>query len=401
MKTLFFLLLIFLTQLVSAQSSRWRGTNQDGRYPDTDLMEKWPEGGLSIKTTYTGIGEGYGSPSITEDGIFVGGMHDSTGYVHHFSHDGKLIWKTSYGNEFTFRFPGSRATPTIEQNRLYYSGGEGDAICLDTKTGNIIWHINLFKKYDGDLIKWGYTESPLVYKNLVIYTPGGPDVSMVALDKMNGSVVWEMSMEGGFNAYCSPQLIKHNNQTLAMVNLSNYLVIFDPANGSIKYKHDITNSRNNHSMEPIYIDGKILYSAGYGYGTTLYELNDHAGMDTIFHNSEFDCKMSGMMRIGDLIYGTADNKKHWAALNWKTGEVVFTSRELKPGSFIMADDKFYIFTEMGEIALAKPNGDGFEVLSKFECPAYPAKYAFAHPVIYQGDLFIRFNDSIWRYKIKE
>jgi hypothetical protein len=60
---------------------------------------------------------------------------------------------------------------------------------------------------------------------------------------------------------------------------------------------------------------------------------------------------------------------------------------------------FNFFTDTGEIVLAKPTPDGFEIISRFESPGFPTVNAYAHPVIYQGDLFVRINDFVWRYNI--
>ena len=400
MKYLFFVLILALPTLIQAQAQRWHGPNQDARYPDKNLMNVWTNDSLPIKVTYSGIGEGYGSPSITEEGLFVAGMHDSTGYIYHFKHDGKMVWKTKYGQDFTYRFPGSRGTPTLEDGRLYYSGAHGDAVCLDMKTGERIWHVNIFDKFGGDLVKWGYTESPVVYDDLVILQPGGPSASLCAINKFDGSVIWEMPVDTNYNAYCTPRLFKYEGDTLCMVSLSSNLVIFDPATGQIKLKHELVDSHHNHANEPVYMDGQIFYSSGYGEGSVMFKINQEENrLDTLWQNTDFDSKLSGIQVVNGLIYGTADRKKHWAAMRWRNGEQIFTTREIKPGSFVMADSKFYIFTEDGQIALAKPTTEGFDIMSKFNSPAYPAKYAFAHPVIYKGDLFIRFNNDIWRYKI--
>ena len=402
MKLSLLLCTILIGTGIFAQSQKWRGENQDGRYPDKNLLDKWPDEGLKPVCTYEGMGEGYGSPSITKEGLFIAGMHDSIGYVYRFAHDGSLIWKTQYGLDFTYKYRGSRGTPTIDGDRVYYAGTYGDMVCLDVKDGNVKWQLNIFEKYNGQAIKWGYTESPLVYKDLVIVTPGGPDVSIVALNKLNGSVVWEMPLEGGFNTYCSPQLIKHNGKTIAMVNLSTYLTIFNPENGEVIYKHDISNKRNNFSMEPMYIDGKIFHTAGYGIGSTLYSINEStARLDTLYYTPEFDCKMSGLMKVGDLIYGTSDKKKQWTAIKWETGEIVYSSRDIQPGSLIMADGKFYIYSETGELALAKPTDKGFDIISRFSTTPEPVKLAFAHPVIYDGHIYVRFNDVVRKYNIKD
>ena len=107
------------------------------------------------------------------------------------------------------------------------------------------------------------------------------------------------------------------------------------------------------------------------------------------------------MRVDGLIYGTSDRKKQWVALDFETGQTIFTSRELKPGSFLMADQKFFIFTETGEVALAKPHKEGFTVISSFDIPVETVQYAFTHPVLYQGILYIRYRDQLWLYDVNK
>ena len=232
------------------------------------------------------------------------------------------------------------------------------------------------------------------------FSPAGKKVALCALNKKDGSVVWETEIDGNANAYCSPKLFVHKGETLCMVNLNFNLVIFDPATGKVKIKHPLTESRGNHSNEPVYADGQIFYSSGYGEGSVMFRINDEKQqLDTLWQNTGFDSKLSGVLVVDGLIYGTADSKKHWAAIRWNNGKEVFTSRELKPGSFIMADDKFFILTDNGEIALARPTATGMEIISRYSSPAYPAAHAYAFPVIYEGDLFVRINNDIWRYSI--
>ena len=127
------------------------------------------------------------------------------------------------------------------------------------------------------------------------------------------------------------------------------------------------------------------YSSGYGQGSALLKLNEHTGgMDTIYFNSDLDCKLSGLIPYQGTIFGTSDRKKQWVGVDLESGETIFTSRDLKPGSFLLADDKFFIFTETGEVALAIPGREGFSVVtSRFTIPVQPAQLAFAHPVLYR------------------
>lgn len=107
------LILIFSFGSLQAQATQFRGLDRNGIYPDTSLLDIWPEQGPELMATIDGIGDGYGSPSMNEKGIYISGMIDSAGYIFHFNHQHQLKWKIRYGKEFTFKFPGARGMPTI------------------------------------------------------------------------------------------------------------------------------------------------------------------------------------------------------------------------------------------------------------------------------------------------
>ena len=383
-----------------AQPSQFRGSERNGIYPDTNLLEHWPESGPDLVYTYQNLGDGYSAPAITEEGIFIAGMYDSTGILKHFKHQGELKWSYEYGQEFTFKYTGARGTPTIQGNRLYYSGTFGDAFCLNTDDGSVHWKVNLFATYGGKPCKWGYTESPLLYEDLIILTPGGPGHNVLALDKMTGELRWALDLDSTKNAYNSPFLIEYQEKDYFILNTTEYLLMVEPGTGEVACKHRITHPRNMHAISPLYQEGKIFTTTGYGVGAVLYEINEEdQRLDTLYFSRDLDCRLSGLLLVDGIVYGTSDRKKHWVGLDFETGQTIFTSRELKPGSFLLADGKFYIFTETGEVALAKPHKEGFTVISTFKIPVNTVQYAFAHPVMYKGILFIRYRDQLWLYDV--
>lgn len=384
-----------------AQIAQFGGPNRNGIYDETGLLDKWSEDGPELIATISGIGKGYGSPAINENGVYIAGMIDSTGYVFHFNHKYELQWKTKIGKEFSFKYEGSRGTPTIEGNRLYYVASFGDAVCLDVNTGEYIWHINIQDKFNGPEIKWGYTESPLIYEDKIYFTPGGNGNNFVALNKLDGSLIWSLDLDSTVNSFCSPVIVNHQQKDLILLNTSNYILMIDPLEGGLEVKHPLTNDRKNHALPPLYMDGKLFYSSGYGEGTTMFNIKENSLLlDTIYINSDFDCKLSGLIPYQGIVFGTSDKRKQWTGVDRETGKTVFTTREIKPGSFILADNKFFIFTDTGEVVLAKPSNKGFEVISRFDVPAKNLIYAFAHPVIHNGTLFIRYNNDMWCYRVK-
>jgi len=392
---------LFPSQKSFAQINQFGGPNRNGIYPETGLMDSWPAEGPVLVQTITGIGEGFGSPTITENGIYISGMIDSVGYIFHFDNEYQLKWKTEIGREFTFKYVGARGTPTIEDNRLYYVASMGNAVCLNAITGEKIWELNIFERFNGVAIKWGYAESPLIYGDKIFFTPGGKGSNFVALNKMNGNLIWAADIDSTYNAYCSPVIVNHNKKDLILLNSSYCILLIDPDNGNVLVRHPLTQSSFNHALPPLYIDGKLLYSSGYGEGATLFQIVDGKTLlDTIYTNSEFDCKLSGMHVFDGTVYGVSDKRKQWMGMDINSGKTLFTSREIKPGSFILADNKFYMFSDVGEVALSVPSKNEFKIVSQFRIPIGNVTLAFAHPVIFKDLLYIRYNNNMWLYKIK-
>jgi hypothetical protein len=90
-----FLIVIAILQVsffVNAQTTaQWRGLERNGIYPEKNLLKKWPANGPQMLWSYEGIGNGYGSPTITSDKLYITGEIDSIGYLFAFDLKGKLL----------------------------------------------------------------------------------------------------------------------------------------------------------------------------------------------------------------------------------------------------------------------------------------------------------------------
>src|SRR5262249_10602860 len=91
---------------------------------------------------------------------------------------------------------GPRSTPTIDGDRLYALGSQGDMVCVDVSNkGKEVWRKNLQKDFAGQQMdeanNWGYSESPLIDGPYLICTPGGEKGTLAALDKKTGKLVWQ------------------------------------------------------------------------------------------------------------------------------------------------------------------------------------------------------------------
>src|SRR5690606_27665120 len=130
-----------------------------------------------------------------------------TGYMFKLTMNGELVWKTEYGPEFYESYPGSRATPTIADNLLYFLSGRGRLVCLNTHDGSLVWSTHLVDDLNGELNRYGFNETVVADGNKLYCTPGGRSKSVVALNRFTGEVIWEAEGMGDKAAYCTPLII--------------------------------------------------------------------------------------------------------------------------------------------------------------------------------------------------
>ncbi len=106
------------------------------------------------------------------------------------------------------------------------------------------------------------------------------------------------------------------------------------------------------------------------------------------------------MRIGDNIYGTDYTTRHFSCVDWKTGSLKDSIRDVAPGTVISADGLIYCYTYTGDLALIKPKQDGFDIVSVLRDSSLKKDH-IAHPVIFDQKLYIRYNNTLKVYSISQ
>jgi outer membrane protein assembly factor BamB len=120
----------------------------------------------------------------------------------------------------------------------------------------------------------------------------------------------------------------------------------------------------------------------------------------VWFNQQLDNHHGGIMYLDGYIYGTGHNKKGWFCLDFKTGDTVFREIDGGKGAFMFADGMFYYLTEKGMMNLVKPSPGSFKKVSSFQVPRGGKGHYWAHPVVCDGRLYVRHDDSLYVYKIK-
>lgn len=375
----------------------WRnGTN--GIYVGTGLMDSWPETGPEILWSFEGLGQGHSSPVIFGDFIYTVGMIDGTGYLFKFNLEGKLIFKSAYGPEFTDSYYGTRGTPVITEGKIYQVSGYGHVICMNEEDGEKLWEIDMVKDFGGKTITWGYNETPVINGNVIYCTPGGKNC-VIALNRNTGKLIWTCKADGELSAYCTPLLFTHKGRKILATHTASHLIGIDAISGKMLWSYAYQNQWSAHANTPIYQDGGLFFFSGWGKGSGKLILSDDGSEISLAWNSPMDSRMGGAVLIDGYIYGSGDNSRAWRAIDWETGKDNFSSEAFGKGVIIAADGKLFCYSEQGELALVNVRPDKFDLVSKTRVTLGSEQH-WAHPVIDNGVLYLRHGKTLIAYRVK-
>ncbi|MFC2154968.1 PQQ-binding-like beta-propeller repeat protein [Acidobacteriota bacterium] len=390
---------VFILSAFGQMDSQWRGPNRDGIYPGEKLLEKWPAAGPKQLWATFGLGEGYSSAAVTGDRVYVTGLISGTGYLFAFDMKGKVVWKSSYGPEWDSGHPGARTTPTVVGNRVYLLSGQGLCACFDSD-GKKKWSVDLIRDFKARNLKWGITESLLVDGDKVFCTPGGADVMIAALDRHTGKILWKIKGNGQKSGYCSPWIVKHGNMRLLLTMTEKSVIGIDADKGTYLWSYSHVTSYGVNANTPLYHEGNVFTDSGYGTGGQMFKLSkDGKIMDLLWSEDTLDSQMGAVVLVNGYIYGSGHRNRGWHCLDWKTGKVQFTAKELgNKGNIIFSDGMLYCYSEKGDVALVKPNPKTFDVVSSFKIEKGSGPH-WAHPVIKKGRLYIRHGEALMVYDI--
>jgi len=135
--SIIFLSVISVT-VVAQDISEWREENRTGISAETGLLKSWPAKGPALLWSCTDLARGNSSVSFGKNIIYTTGNKGNDDILFALDMKGKVLWQTVFGRAWTQSYPESRATPTVEGNRVYCTSGYGDLACIDGSTGKTI-----------------------------------------------------------------------------------------------------------------------------------------------------------------------------------------------------------------------------------------------------------------------
>jgi outer membrane protein assembly factor BamB len=414
------------------------GPNANGTSRETGLLNAWATNGPPLVWEKK-VGAGYGAPSVRGEVLVlhhrVGGEEIVEGME---AATGKTIWRYGYPSQFTDPYGynnGPRSTPLLTADRCYTFGADGKLVCLELRSGKLVWERDTATDWDVPPAFFGVGSSPVLEGGLVLVMVGGQANSgIVAFDASSGKTVWESVGEKNWEgqpmrgwrgeapvrwnraekqaSYSTPVMATIHGQRQALCLMRQGLVSLNPTNGVVNFsfwfRSPVTDSVN--AMSPVVMDDLILLSAAYyKIGSVLLRVKaDGKGVEVVWRSTVLEVHWPTPILKDGFLYafsGRNEPDAHFRCVELLSGKLMWDRDErwashstrtpsvYGRGSCILTDGKLIVLGEGGMLGLFKPNPQRDEELCRSQVPQlhYPC---WAAPVLSNKRLFLRSEDRL-------
>jgi outer membrane protein assembly factor BamB len=384
---------------VKALSGDWpgfRGPNRDGRRPGVQIAVDWDSREPQMLWRQR-VGPGWSSMAVVGDRLYTQEQRgDREAVVCYRASTGQQVWIHEDDARFseTVSGAGPRATPTIDQGKVYALGAEGHLNCLDAATGRRVWVRDIAKDSGAKRPTWGFSSSPLVVRGVVMVFAGGPDgKGTLGYDAADGTPKWAAGK--GRHSYCSPQLSRLDGREQVLVTTDEGLTALEPKTGKVLWEHDSPSPGNDEGRLPRVIqpavvdDSHVLLGTGFNGGTALLHVKRESGepvIEEVWTTTAISPYYNDLVVHKGHLYGfdgffftcveLEEGKSRWRARGYGNGQVLLLPDQ----------DLLIVLSEKGEVALLEATPSGHRRLGKFK--ALEGK-TWNHPVLAHGKLFVR------------
>ncbi len=384
------LVLLGLSQAVPAADwSDWKGPSADGFSRETG----WPAESINqpkIKWQKD-IGIGYSAVSVSENRLFAMGSvekADTTADVVYCLDPvtGTEIWRHTYPC-LRGDYPGPRAMPVVDGQKVYTLSRDGHVYCLNTADGAVVWQRQLRKDFGCESITWGFAGAPLVFGDLVILNAGSAGI---ALNKSTGEKIWFNGT--GKSGYAAPVLFEKNGTAYVALFSHKKLALVNALSGKIWWTYDWTDRYSVYAADPTVVDGKLFLSSSNGeQGCVLFDISSGKTPTMMWKNENLRNIFAYNIYHDGYLYGVDGDANPRAALKcirFATGEEMWRERT-GFGTLLAAGDRLLFLGEKGMLEMVKINPGGYQRLAGGRILSKPV--CWTPPVLANGFLYARNN----------
>ena len=366
---------------------QWRGADRLGVWTEDGIVDRLPD---QLKVTWrVPIQSGYSGPAVADGRVFVTDWAEDSqsrtmdGTERVLALDertGEVLWTREWPT--TYRMlqasyaTGPRATPTVDEDRLYVVGATGVLSCFDVVTGDLIY----VEDYGTFVPTWGIAGAPLIDGDRLIALVGGePDALVVAFDKHTGDEIWRALDVVGELGYGQPVIYEAGGVRQLIVWHPAALVALDPTTGATYWEQPFDGGSGLSIATPVK-GGDYLLVSHYLNGSMMMRLDADRPAATMLwkgqSRSELPDQTDGLhslittpLIIGDYVYGVGSYGE-LRGLDARTGERLWISREMtvqarwSAAFMVRHGDRYFVNNERGDLLIAQFTPTGYVELGR-------------------------------------
>jgi outer membrane protein assembly factor BamB len=226
---------------------------------------------------------------------------------------------------------------------------------------------------------------------------------MVALNRKTGKQVWMSPALGQGSSFCSPLVLTHGTKRMIVTMTETAVVAFAPDTGGVLWQHPYENPRQNHPITPIYHEGMLYVTSGYGKGAIGLKLaDDGSSVKQVWEQPRQDPVHGQAVLVDGYVFASSHQKASgkWSCVDFKTGKLAWEAPGVgKGGSVVFADGMLYCYSEDGKVGMMKASAAKCEVVSSFDVTQGEGSH-WAHLAVSNGRLFLRHGNALMCYDLK-
>jgi outer membrane protein assembly factor BamB len=341
------------------------------------------------------VGEGWGAFAVAGDYALTQEQRgEQECVVCYRVSDGSAVWvhadQTRYDS--SMGGPGPRATPTVQDGRVYSVGATGRFNCVEGATGRVVWSVDLLADNNGENVFHGVCGSPLVVDDLVLACPTGSNgICLAAYDRATGRRVWQGRSDRA--SYGSPLLTEIAGVRQVLLYHSEGVSAFDPSTGELLWRFGWTNGERTNCSQPIPHAGgpdRVLVATGYDKGSVLLDVRraDDSTLqpEVVWESRAMATKFTTAVLHRGYVYGLDNGIL--ACVDLANGRRLWKAGRYQHGQVLLAGDLLLVQAEDGRVVLVEPSPEGLKELGRI--PALDGK-TWNNPALAGQCLLVR-ND---------
>ena len=414
---------------VADQWPQWMGPERDNVWREEGIVEKFPAGGPKVLWRAPVAG-GYAGAAVAEGKVFVTDFvpagdlpgdnferKTAAGTERVLCLDegtGKELWKHEIPVTYTISYPaGPRCTPTVDGDRVYTLGAEGNLLCLSVTDGRVIWAKDLKKDYETKAALWGWAGHPLVDGNRLFVIAGTAKAHVVALDTLTGKELWRAGTAPE-QGYSPPTIIEAAGVRQLVLMKPDGMYAVAPDTGRILWETPYNADNGSIIMAPVKV-GEHVYVGGFQEKNLCVKLAaDKPGVEVVWRNKA----KHGISAVnvqpfvdGTMVYGFHE-KGDLRGIEIPSGAVKWSS----PGPFgdrappsatafiTRHGNRYFLFAETGDLVIAKLSPAGYEELDRAHLldttqSAFGRGVVWCPPAYADRSVFIRNDKELIRVSL--